>query len=409
MVIIKFLEQNREVEFDDELVEAFINNFPFGECCSELASTLGRYGMSLPIPPDGVEKLLYSQRDQEWEQGGHSARCRLLSDENFLHLLSEKQAQDVFSSLDEQFLHALYRGLRHFIWRVLPASPRLLPETRIRLMEAILVANEQEWTKDFVAVHDAVTKRMSIEDAGCLVTEAFPREEVWRGFETGFYPEKYRKSPSLGLCHAPLEMAITLWMRRTVWQKQDFLNSYVLQQRHGHQQRVVLEIDGEEYLLNLELLLTICDYCDLEECGASLVTPLFDTGHPLIRASIIYSGHLSQEQLDEAWAEGHALVCRELLEQPEFFDNLSDVQAEDIMALDELLMLQIVAQRIHELYRPKEYPESARLSPSVRDRLLAFVANHGNQEVTRFFDPLGIPAQLLASIKPDRPQLIQPF
>lgn len=265
-------------------------------------------------------------------------------------------------------------------------------------MEAILVANRAEWTKDFATVHDAVARRMAVKDAATLATEKFPREEVWQGFERGFYPEKYRNNPSLGLCHAPLEMAITLEMRGSVWQKQDMLATWSLQQRHGRRQRVALEIGGEEYPLDLELLLTICDYCDLEEEGEALVTPLFDIGHPLIRASIIYTGHLSREQQDEAWEAGHAEVCRELLRQPEFYDYLSDGQAEDIMALNDQLMLQNAARMIHRLYLPSENPESRRLSPKMRDRLLAFVAGHEDPEVTRFFEPHEIPAQLLESL-----------
>ena len=408
MPTLKFLDQNKEIEFDGELMEAFINNFPVGECCSELASALGRYGLSLPDPPEGVEKLLCAQRDEEWERGDHSARCRLLGDKNFLSLLSEKQAQLVLSRLDGHFLKALYKGLRHFTYGALPASPRLSPETRIRLTEALLVANEPEWANDFAAVHEKVTRRLAVEDASRLVTEEFPREEVRKGFELCFYPEKYRKNPSLGLCYAPLEMAITLKMRRCVWRERDILKTYELQQRHGRQQRVALEIGGEDYLLNLELLLTICNYCDLEECGVTLVTPLFDTGHPLVRASIIYAGQLSPEQQDEAWEDAYVPACRELLKQPEFFGNLSDAQAEDIMALDDLHMLQTVARSMHTLYLPKERRESDRLSPSMRDRLLAFVANHENPEVTRFFDPHDIPAQVLESIRAGRPQRIQP-
>lgn len=139
---------------------------------------------------------------------------------------------------------------------------------------------------------------------------------------------------------------------------------------------MALEIVAEAFPLNLELLLTICDFCDLEEWGEALVTPLFDTGHPLIRASIISSGHLSREQRDEVWDAGYAEPCRELLRQPEFYDNLSDAQAEDIMALDDRLMLQEVARMLHLLYPGPEHPENRRLSPKMRDRLLAFVAGH---------------------------------
>lgn len=407
MPTLKFLDQKKEVQFDGELLEAFIASFPVRERCSALAAALGRYGMSLPTPPEGVEKLLFARRDAEWERGGHSARCQLLRDENFLGVLSESQAQVILSSVDEGFLQALYRGLRHCTWEVLPASPRLLPQTRIRLMEAILVANEAEWAKNFATVHDAVARRMAIEDASRLVAEKFPREAVREGFERCFYPEKYRNTPSLGLCHAPLEMAITLEMRGSVRHKQDILTTWALQQRHGRQQHVALEIGAEAYPLNLELLLTICDYCDLEEGGEALVTPLFDTGHPLIRASIIYSGHLSREQQDEAWVAGHADVCRELLRQPEFYDNLSDAQAEDIMALDDQLMLQEVARMIHLLYLPPGHPENRRLSPKMRDRLLAFVAGHDDPEVTRFFEPHDIPARVLESLKPHRKQTVQ--
>ncbi|WP_165076322.1 MULTISPECIES: hypothetical protein [unclassified Desulfovibrio] len=408
MPTLRFLDQGKDIPFAGELLESFICSFPIRERCSPLASALGRYGMSLPKPPEGVEKLLYAQRDQEWDAGGHAARCRLLGDENFLGLLSEKQAQLVLSSMDEHFLRALARGLARFRWGVLPASPRLSPETRIRLMEAILAAHERDGAKDSVSVPDAVARRMAVRDATQLAIEEFPREEVWRAFEICFYPEKYRMNPSVALGHAPLEMAITLGMCESVWQKQDMLATYALQQRHGREQRVVLDIGGEEFPLNLELLLTICDYCDLEEKGASLVTPLFDTGHPLVRASIVSSGHLSPAQQDEAWEGGDIGACRKLLELPEFYDNLSDSQAEDIIAIDDRHMLQTVARLMYVLYLPKEHPGKGRLSPSVRDRLLAFVACHKNPEITRFFDPHDIiPQQLLDSLKQDTPPIVQ--
>lgn len=228
MQTLKFLDQKKEVQFDGELLEAFIASFPMRERCSALATALGRYGMSLPTPPEGVEKLLFAQRDAEWELGAHSARCRLLRDENFLDVLSEAQAQVVLSSVDAGFLQAVHRGVRHCTWGVLPASPRLLPETRIRLMEAVLVANEPALAKNFATVHAAVTRRMAVRDAGCLVTEGFPRDEVREGFERCFFPEKYRNTPSWGLSHAPLEMAITLGMRGSVWHRQDILTTWAL-------------------------------------------------------------------------------------------------------------------------------------------------------------------------------------
>lgn len=127
MPTLKFLDQKKEFLFDGELLEAFIASFPVRKRCSALAAALGRYGLSLPIPPEGVEKLLVAQRDEEWERGAHSARCQLLSDENFLGVLSEKQAQEILSSLDMGFLQAL-SGLAAVHLRGAPRFPPAFTE-----------------------------------------------------------------------------------------------------------------------------------------------------------------------------------------------------------------------------------------------------------------------------------------
>lgn len=231
--------------------------------------------------------------------------------------------------------------------------------------------------------------------ARALAVEDFPDKLDMELFERQYL--RYRANPSIALAKTPLEFALTLIARRLADGQREKRLEYKLAQMRGQYERVLLEINGLDYPLDLVLLLVICDYCDLENTGARLVTPLYNAGHPLIWERIIYSGKLSREQRDHIWECGSIGACRKLLYDFDFFEDVTDSQAREIIELDDEEMLCSVARYMYVHYDG----ERRRLSDSARDELLAFVVNHKDADVARMLVTEGIPEDALRRVKGD--------
>lgn len=172
------------------------------------------------------------------------------------------------------------------------------------------------------------------------------------------------------------------------------MKEYDLQVIQGQMEQVFLEINGKEFALDLALLMNIVDYCEFNEQNEPLAYALLELNHPLISASLICTEMFSKEKLDELWQSGCLQICRELIRHNgDFFFNLTDRQAMDIMALNDADMLQSLATSIHYFYQYWGKIEKRRLSKNMRDNLMTFIARHKDKDVKRLlrYNSEGIP------------------
>lgn len=388
-----FTRQNRNFCFDRDMAIQFLGACSHGLRPSAAASALKQHFAHSPTSCYAKDR---AQLDEAWQTGDRKKRCQLLKSGSFLRMLDESQANEILDDPHPALLHCLYRGIRQSPMGVLPPSPKLYLKTRIKLMLAALAAHEPELGK---APEAKIRERIRTNAAMGMAADEFAPEHMLEDFLQCLPSAKFMDSPSSMLAHAPVDMALSLLLRRYIWNQEDSLSSWKLQQRHGLWERVLLKTDAGECDLSLSDLLTICACCDLEKADPELVSALFEIGHPLVREKIIYSDLLNQAQRDRAWQQGDVKVCRELLKLPVFFEELTDCQARDIIALGDTHMLQHLAGKIRYLYIRWEEIEGRRLAPEIRDKLLKALLESPDPHVHRLLDTAGIPEEIVMRIK----------
>lgn len=380
-----FSWQKKTCDFGASLLESFMVNFPENSRDSDLARALARHdkGFARHFPDPAKVK----ERDRLWTTGSRAERLALAGDEAFLRVLSEEQARDMLENPDPDLMREIGASLKRGKL-FLSASPRLSVDTFIRLMIALAGTLDAETKEKPGEIEAAVRDRLADLGATSLVISDFPSNRQFEIFDKGYYPQKYLRNPSLGIMHESLKTSIRMLLWKYSRERQDILSSYRMRRRHGLTEPVLMEVDGEEYHLGLEELLLICGYCDLEEEGAYLVEPLHATGEPLIRKAIIWTSLLNREQCDSIWREGDIDACRELISHGFLFE-LTDSQAEDIIAVNDRGMAESLATRIHYLYRDWDSIRDRRLSETWRDKLRLYVEENEESEVRRLYEANG--------------------
>ena len=199
----------------------------------------------------------------------------------------------------------------------------------------------------------------------------FVSEETRQQFNKHFMPQKYLDNPSLGIANDPERSAIYLIIKKYIDLNQEKLKSHALQTRHGLREPVFLKIGGHRFQLDLELLMMLADYFGDEPGYAPLVQALFELKEPMISAKLVWTGLFTQEQGEALWHQGNAEVCKALLRNGDFIMRLSDAQAADIIALQDMDMLESIANTIYVFfYDSRRKFQDCRLSEKMRDELL---------------------------------------
>lgn len=390
-----FRRQNNEYEIDRDMASQFLHPRIPGQRDSAAAIALRRH---FAHTTESCFAKDTAQLDETWKTGNKKKRCQLLKNRRFLKMLDEKQANDILDTLEPDLLHCLYKWIKRNPMHVLPPSPRLTLLTRVKLMLAALATHEPELGKGLEA---KVRELIRTDAALSMATDEFPPENVLEDFLHCLASAKFMDSPASMLANAPADSGLSLILRHYIWNKEASLLTYQLQQRHGLWEEVILKTKEGETGLDLRDILTICNYCDLENADPDLVSSLFELGHPLVQEAIIYTGLLNQNQRDRAWQQGNVKVCRKLIGQPEFIRELTNQQAEDIIALGDTHMLQTLAHKIHYLYTAWEEIEERRLTPGMRDKLLMYLMESHDKDVQRLLDMEGIPAEIIMKIRAD--------
>lgn len=152
---------------------------------------------------------------------------------------------------------------------------------------------------------------------------------------------------------------------------------------------ISLNIQGKEIPLPFSLLLKIAESCPDDAAGEELGNALFELGIPSISEGLVGKDFLSLEQQDALWESGDVDLRRALLGTEKFVSRLSDAQAREIIALDDVQMLENLGGWIEALDFEEDDDdeddddegEAARLSAELAHMLVKHIRNHENVRV----------------------------
>ena len=144
-----------------------------------------------------------------------------------------------------------------------------------------------------------------------------------------------------------------------------------------------LIINGREFPIHYKLLKVIADDLPSGEQYAGVAKALLDLDIPSITQALTGNETLTTEDRDGLWEKGNLDIRRSLVDEGAFRKNLSDAQAEQIIALNDSEILKSLANWAEELYPDEDEEQALRLSGKMADALLEFMASHDDESVRR--------------------------
>lgn len=144
---------------------------------------------------------------------------------------------------------------------------------------------------------------------------------------------------------------------------------------------ITLTEGGKAYPINYNLLVALAENLPEKATYNDLVSELLELGIPSITEKLIDRKHLKDAQRDALWASGNIDVRRALVQNRNFRAYLSDQQARDIIADNDVETLKSLARYSEMLYPDGNSDQADRLSGEVADSLMNFMRNHENSEV----------------------------
>lgn len=145
---------------------------------------------------------------------------------------------------------------------------------------------------------------------------------------------------------------------------------------------VKLVINGQDFPLYYKMLQNIADNLPEEENYVPLAKALLSLDYPSITREIITKDLLASEDLDVVWEKGNIDLRRKLTDTTSFLKNLTDVQAQEIINLNDPEILGNVASEAELLYPDDEDETQARrLSGKMADALMETISKHPDSEV----------------------------
>lgn len=136
---------------------------------------------------------------------------------------------------------------------------------------------------------------------------------------------------------------------------------------------------GKEFSFPYSLLKIIADRYPDGSQGAELGNALLDLGIPSITERLVDKKFLTVEQRDTLWDSGDVDVRRRLLHVEAFISHLTDAQAREIVEMDNVKMLETVAEWAEKLYPVRD--GAKRLSGAAADMLIEHIRTHENMKV----------------------------
>lgn len=146
---------------------------------------------------------------------------------------------------------------------------------------------------------------------------------------------------------------------------------------------VRIVVNDQEFPVHHELLLAIAKNLPENEHYRALAHTLIALAVPSITCGLIESSgaFLAQKDLDALWDRGDLDIRRCLVEKAEFVGQLTDAQAQAIIATDDPQILKSIARRTILLYPDRVEGRGMRLSGAMADALLEHLAHCRYPEV----------------------------
>ena len=150
-------------------------------------------------------------------------------------------------------------------------------------------------------------------------------------------------------------------------------------------------INQQEFPLHYKLLQIIAEMLPSEEHYAPLARAILSLQIPSITTNLISNGILGREDLDAIWESGNVDLRRALLEETPFRANLTDAQADEIMAANDTEMLGSLADNTEDFFMEEdgeeddymENDDKPRLSRKKARELLEFLLNHADASLRK--------------------------
>lgn len=162
---------------------------------------------------------------------------------------------------------------------------------------------------------------------------------------------------------------------------------------------VRLNVNGRDFPVNYMILLAVVSVLSDKPQYVELAQALLALNLPPITEKLVTRVKLSADDIDAIWRNSDTYQKRSLAKVSAFWRNLTDVQAEEIMWLNDREILKSLAINAHELYTDPEEDRDKRLSGKMADALIDFIAHHQDREVQQALaDNPKVPAKFKLSL-----------
>lgn len=142
-----------------------------------------------------------------------------------------------------------------------------------------------------------------------------------------------------------------------------------------------LLINDKEFQINYKLLAAIARELPNEKQYEELARTLVDLDIPSITALLLENDAL-QDRYDEIWEKGNLEIRQGLSTVHNFLKKLNDVQAQDIITMDNPTILRSIASWGELLFPDDdEVDQALRISPAMAHKLMQHIINHPDSSI----------------------------
>ena len=163
---------------------------------------------------------------------------------------------------------------------------------------------------------------------------------------------------------------------------------------------ITLAEGGKAYPINYNLLVVLADNLPDNSAYNELAAALIDLGIPSITEKLVSRENITMKQRDALWASGNIDVRRALIDENVFLADLTDQQAHDLIADNDVEALKRVAAYSELLYPDGDNDQADRLSGEAADALIKFIRDHEDSEVRQeLAENVGTPPKFLPPLR----------
>ncbi len=146
---------------------------------------------------------------------------------------------------------------------------------------------------------------------------------------------------------------------------------------------VEIIVNGMSFSVDYKLLAAITNSFPAEHQYAALGRQLIDLGINSITENLVYNMEYNQELFDRIWETGDLQLRRVLLEDSDFFENLTDSQAQEALDSNDVEIFCTLARNCEKLIYPAN--SNRRLSADTGLPIVEALAHNDHIEVRHNF------------------------